>query len=164
VWKRLLKFAVVGGMGTLVNEGLFVVLAKVSPLLYALIVAIEVSIIFNFVFNDIWTFKDRRVGKFLHRLLKFHLSSLTGGIVQAVVVVALVSLILRMGRADLLGLMQQIFMSSLRTLSSISLLEINLIGIVAGFVVRFLVSLTFVWRRDGEETQGQLKGPHEPSF
>ena len=89
---RLLKFMVVGGLGTLVNEGVFVLTVHNMPIFFSLGLAIELSIIFNFMLNDIWTFKDRRVGSFVKRLLKFHGSSFSGGIVQyAIVILLLVS-------------------------------------------------------------------------
>ena len=68
---RLLKFVTVGGIGTLVNEGVFILTAHDVPIFFSLGLAIELSIIFNFMLNDVWTFKDRRVGSFIKRLVKF---------------------------------------------------------------------------------------------
>ena len=73
---RILKFVTVGGLGTLVNEGVFTLTTHNIPVFFSLGLAIELSIIFNFILNDIWTFKDRRVGSFIKRLVKFHGSSL----------------------------------------------------------------------------------------
>lgn len=53
--------------------------------------AIELSIISNFLLNDRWTFKDRRHAErpFWRRGLDFHVISLVGALMQLVVFVAL---------------------------------------------------------------------------
>ena len=50
---RVLKFMTVGGIGTLVNEGVFVLTAHDMPIFFSLGLAIELSIIFNFMLNDV---------------------------------------------------------------------------------------------------------------
>ncbi len=140
---RLLKYAVVGGLGTGVNEGVVLVTTKFIPISLSLALAIEVSILFNFVLNDLWTFSDRRIGSVWKRLGKFHLSSLSGGAVQYVVVVALLLAVLHFG--NLTEILTILFFSSLVKLQSLLLGVINFVGIVAGFFVRFLTSVKFVW-------------------
>ena len=39
--------------------------------------------------NDVWTFKDKRIGNIWKRLLKFHMSSASGGVIQYIVVISI---------------------------------------------------------------------------
>nr|WP_231136337.1 GtrA family protein [Acidianus ambivalens] len=139
---RLLKFMIVGGLGTLVNEGVFLLSAHSMPIFFSLGLAIELSIIFNFVLNDIWTFKDRRVGSFIKRLLKFHVSSFSGGIVQYITVILLLVAFLHF--SNISEILLFLFFSYIKA-QSLFLAVINFIGIVSGFAVRFITSLKYVW-------------------
>jgi len=136
---RLLKFITVGGLGTLINEGVFILTARDMPIFFSLGFAIELSIIFNFMLNDVWTFKDRRVGSFIKRLLKFHVSSLSGGIVQYITVILLLVAFLHFSNIP------EILLFPYTKAQSLSLVIINFIGIVSGFAVRFVTSLKYVW-------------------
>jgi len=142
VLEKIIKYAIVGGLGTVVNEGVLLLLKPVLPIAVSLALAIEFSILFNFLFNDVWTFKKERVGSFLNRMVKFHVSSLVGGVVQYVVVIALILLILPYG--NLTSILFLLFFSSVH-LSSIYLAIMNFIGVVAGFGVRFVLSIKYVW-------------------
>lgn len=83
---RFLKFCIVGLTGVGVNEGLFALLTsdrvwgEQSAVYYAGVIAIETSIITNFILNDLWTFRDRRksAGGTLSRLLKYNLTCAVG--------------------------------------------------------------------------------------
>lgn len=140
--EKIIKYAIVGGLGTVVNEGVLLLLKPVLPIAVSLALAIEFSILFNFLLNDVWTFKKERVGSFLNRMVKFHVSSLVGGVVQYVVVIALILLILPYG--NLTSILFLLFFSSVH-LSSIYLAIMNFIGVVAGFGVRFVLSIKYVW-------------------
>ena len=139
---RLLKFVTAGGIGTFVNEGVFILTAHNVPIFFSLALAIELSIIFNFILNDIWTFKDRRVGSFIKRLLKFHGSSFSGGIVQYITVILLLLAFLHFSNGSEILLF--LFFSGVKA-QSLSLAVINFIGIISGFAVRFVTSLKYVW-------------------
>ncbi len=75
--KRLIKFGLVGVSGILVNNGLLYLLTEWMGLNYKLSspIAIELSIVSNFLLNFAWTWKDRGYKKFLPRLLKYHISA-----------------------------------------------------------------------------------------
>ncbi|MBN1367513.1 MAG: GtrA family protein, partial [Dehalococcoidales bacterium] len=84
---RFLKFVGVGLSGVIVNLGIYWLLTRFAGLgegyldLIASAIAIELSIISNFVLNDFFTFPDKRVSgatNFLKRLLKFNSISLIG--------------------------------------------------------------------------------------
>jgi dolichol-phosphate mannosyltransferase len=80
---RFIKFGIVGLSGVGVNEGLLWLLTDYGGLFYlqSAAIAIEASIITNFILNNYFTFADRRQGgavTFFQRLLKFNMVSLVG--------------------------------------------------------------------------------------
>lgn len=84
---RFIKFLAVGASGVVVNLGAQFVLKDLLnvSLPIAAGVAIEISIISNFLFNDAFTFRDRRSDErnsFFFRLLKFNGICLIGAAVQ----------------------------------------------------------------------------------
>ena len=80
---RFAKFCVVGASGTIVYYGLLTLFTEVVGLLYSISAAIAylISIQNNFLWNEIWTFRDKRSsagGTFLTRAIKFNLVSFIG--------------------------------------------------------------------------------------
>jgi dolichol-phosphate mannosyltransferase len=73
---RLLKFSVVGISGVGVNMGVLYFLTEHVhiPYLISSIIAIEISIITNFLLNDLWTWKDRIKKKYIYRIIQYHIS------------------------------------------------------------------------------------------
>lgn len=137
-WRRFIKFNLVGLTGVLVNEGLLVLLVSGGVYyIYASAVAIEVSIISNFVLNDLWTFRDRRHGHAAMRMLKFNGLMLVGLAVNLA--------ILYLGTD---------FMSINYAVS-------NLVGIAVAFLVRYWLSVKYAWMKKEEESV-QPPGPNGP--
>jgi len=87
---RFIKFGIVGFTGFLVNYLGLEVLKKFGLSTYfSTLLATEAAIISNFIFNNIWTFKDKtinKVGDIIPQFLKFNLSSLFAVIVQPLIV------------------------------------------------------------------------------
>jgi Predicted membrane protein len=77
---RIWKYLIVGGIGTAVNEGVLYLLIRQLGLEFASATAIEVSIVSNFMLNDIWTFSENKKNRFIYRFLTFHLSMLLGAL------------------------------------------------------------------------------------
>jgi len=80
---RFLKFGLVGISGVFVNEGLLWLFWGTMGMYLALasIISVEFSIIWNFMWNEIWTFHDRGkegAGEFFKRMGKFNLVSFVG--------------------------------------------------------------------------------------
>lgn len=75
--KTFIKFAIVGASGVLVNLGIFTLLIEAGMNKFiASPIAIESSIISNFLFNNFWTFAGRKNNDMLHlRGLKFNIVS-----------------------------------------------------------------------------------------
>ena len=91
--RRFAKFGAVGASGVVVNLGTLALLRRAGVHTnLASAIAIELSILSNFLINHLWTFGDRRdqggatVGQ---HLLRFHLVSLGGGAIQFVLFVLL---------------------------------------------------------------------------
>jgi dolichol-phosphate mannosyltransferase len=80
-FKRLFRFALVGATGVVVDMGLLYLLSDPASLGWGLtrskLVAAEAAIVNNFLWNDLWTFRDlaarqRGFGHRLRRLVKFN--------------------------------------------------------------------------------------------
>ncbi len=83
--REFIAFCVVGASGVIVNLGLYVVLTRQAQVALPLAsaVAIESSILSNFVLNELWTFRTReRRGRFVGRMLRFQVVSGLAGLVN----------------------------------------------------------------------------------
>ncbi len=82
---KFVRFCLVGASGVLVNLGSLYALADLLGVHtnVAAALAIEISIISNFLLNDAWTFRSQRAGRpFRSRLTRFHLVSFLGAAIQ----------------------------------------------------------------------------------
>lgn len=135
---------IVGGLGTIVNEGVYITSARLIPIAAALLLGIEISIIFNFFLNDWWTFKGMGVGTSTPmRLIKFHVSSAMGGAVQYFATI--VFLIEFLHFTTFSEIFIYLFVYNYLNSSSFTLLFTNFLGIVSSFAVRFITSIKYVW-------------------
>jgi len=118
------RFGLVGGVGTVVNLSVVALMRYILmfPHVIAAATGIEVSVISNFFMNDAWTFKFERKGNRFVRLLKFHGSSAAGIITQFIVSNAL--------------FYYNVIHESVTD---------QLIGILAGFIINYLLSKWYVW-------------------
>lgn len=125
--RRFLKFCLVGGSGVLVNMGLLWLLTEQAGLFYlaSSAVAVECAIVNNFIWNDVWTFRDRRATGWqarLGRLGRFNVVSLAGLGINVLVLWLF---------TDHLG---------------VYYLLSNLAGIVVATMWNFLVNARWTWR------------------
>ena len=132
---RAARFAAVGLSGVAVNLGVLHLLAGVLGVreILSSAVAIEASIVWNFLLHDAVTFRDRRgtarAGP-LGRLVRYHAVSAVGGLVQlGTFVLAAVALSRASGRTDL-GVLRYAAQAA---------------GIGAAFVWSFGGSMRFAW-------------------
>ncbi len=124
---RLLKFTGVGLSGVIVNQGILWLLTHFGGLRYyfSSLIAIETSIITNFLLNNYFTFADRRPGKktsFFTRLLKFNITCIAGAAIQW----------------GVLLLLTEVF--------GVHYLISNLIGIIIAFIWNYLLSSIWTWK------------------
>jgi len=122
----LLKFSAVGVLGVGVNYVFLFLFYELFHFYYLVsaAIAIEISIISNFILNDIWTFKQKKEGSsFFVRLLKFNLVCLGGLLINLLI---------------LKYLKEELFLN---------LYFAEFFGILGGFLWNFLFSNFFVWKK-----------------
>jgi len=129
---RIIKFGTVGVSGIFVNSAILVFFTEIVRIDYRFssITAIEISILNNFLWNSVWTWKDQNVtdsGSVFLRLLKFHLSCI------------FTAFFINYG---LLILLTELF--------NVPYMISNLIGIAAGSAVNFLTSHFWVFQNKNE--------------
>jgi dolichol-phosphate mannosyltransferase len=78
--RRFIKFGLVGTWGFVVNMFFLWFMTENAGLYYLLssIIAIEISLVNNFVLNDLWTWRDRgKEGRkeYFKRMFKYHVSA-----------------------------------------------------------------------------------------
>jgi len=135
-WARFLKFCLVGGSGVLVNYGVYLPLTRWGHVLEesSQALSIAVSILTNFVLNEVWTFRDRRSGGasgFFRRLGQFYLVSLVGAAIQWGVAMPL----------------------CYRTFGVPDMLAVLIgIGVATGW--NFLLNLIWTWKKSSAATPG----------
>ena len=123
--EEFIKFAVVGGSGVVVNMGCFFLLTRYGGLniKFASPIAIEVSILTNFILNNLWTFRNRKTPvPFYSRLLRYHLVTGLAGIVNYFTLLLL---------ANVFGIPDMVA---------------NLIGIILGTLINFFLNSLWTWR------------------
>ena len=121
--QRFTRFLTVGISGMIVNTFLLWMLMSNFGLLTSGAIAVEISIIFNFMLNDIYTFNDQ-IGKsgFIIRMLRFNGVALYGFIVHL----------------SILWL--------LTYYAGMNYLLANLIGIIGATIFNYVAVLDYTWR------------------
>lgn len=92
---QLLKFCIVGGFGTFVTLGTLYFFTDICQIyyLYSNILSISISILSNFILNDLWTFKNNKDKPVQKRLPSFILISISGMIINTIVLYILTDII-----------------------------------------------------------------------
>jgi putative flippase GtrA len=131
-WRRLARFGAVGASGAIVNlAGLHLLAGMLGlPELAASALAIELSVLWNFGWNDAFTFRDRRSGAWPARLARYHLVSAVGVALQLAVFAAGLAVARRLG-AGALGVARY---------------PVQAAGIALGFAWNFLGASRWAWR------------------
>ena len=137
-FRRIFKFGMVGAAGIIVNQGILWVLTdsfwRINLYyLYASIIAIELSILSNFLFNNFFTFSDASREKWFIRLFKYNLTCAIGLILNMMVLWS--------------------FTEGLHIYYLIS----NLMGIIIAFLWNYSVSFKWVW---GKKEKGDNSNVH----
>jgi dolichol-phosphate mannosyltransferase len=125
---RFLKYCTVGISGVFVNEFFLFFFTEFAGLFYLVssVIAVEISIISNFTWNELWTFRDRaQIHKtFPKRLVKFNLVA-AAGIILNVLILYLVT-----------------------ALFGLHYLLSNLFGIAAATLWNYFVNLKWTWKQN----------------
>ncbi len=119
----IVRFALVGAFGTLVNLGVLWILRYALGIFHeiASALAIEISVLSNFSLNDLWTFRRKRKVSVIESIIRYHLANASGILVQYATSVALFKVI------------------GLESLTS------QFIGIIFGFLFNYALSRKIVW-------------------
>lgn len=134
--RRLWQFALVGGLGFLVDQSILIGIVEFTDLAIivggtdvtlelAKVLAAETAIVVMFFINDRWTFQDWGGADRRSQLLRLVKSNLVriGGIIVATIVL---SVLVRVGGMN-------VFIA-------------NAIGILCGFIVNYTFETLFTWR------------------
>ncbi len=121
---RWLKFNAVGGIGITVQLAALTILKSGLHVNYLIAtgLAVETAVVHNFIWHERFTWKDRRTGRVLTRLLKFNLTT---------------------GALSILG--NLLLMGFLVGALHLNYLIANMITIAACSILNFLVSDRFVF-------------------
>lgn len=121
----IIRFTIVGGLGTLVNLATVALLGYVLGLEHwvSVLIAFETSTIFNFVLHEVWTFKSRFSDGVIKRLIEFH-----GAVIPHFI-------------------SQVVLSNTLYYRYSIERVISQLAGVVLGFILNYILSKYVVWRK-----------------
>lgn len=123
---RLLKYAIVSGCGIFVNYFFLFLLNEIAKIYYlwAAAFAIEISIVSNFIFNHLWTFKDRKNKEHVFlKFLRFNLICFFGLLINV----------------SILRILKESF--------SFNLYIAEFFGILAAFLFNFYLSNVWAWKK-----------------
>jgi dolichol-phosphate mannosyltransferase len=123
---RFVRFGVVGLSGVVVNHGLLMLLhgSLGAPLLLSSIVAIEISILTNFLLNHTWTWRmSLRVPGLFRRMAQYHAAAVMAAFAGNVIVL--------MAAVELFGVDYRIA---------------NLAGIAVGMLINFTAGEVWIFR------------------
>jgi dolichol-phosphate mannosyltransferase len=135
--KEFIRFCAVGASGTVINMGLYVLFTRkfAIPIEIASLLAIELSILWNFILNELWTFEKRvREITILSRLLRFHVVCCAAAASNYSILLLLVKVF---GIWDILS---------------------NLIGIAFGALLNYSLNSLWTWK------EAESKTPAEKEF
>ncbi|MFZ1897655.1 glycosyltransferase [Methanoregula sp.] len=129
-WVKLFRFGIVGLSGIIVNEGVLIYLKGYIQLSLpvASIIAIELSILSNFILNDTWTFgtgQQHAMPHWWQRLFSFQVVSIGGAAINFVI------------------------LNALAVFAGVDYRVANILGILVAFAWNFLVNRRVTWKKSG---------------
>jgi len=130
LYLRFIKFGIVGGSGVFVNSAILWfchdILEMIIPV--ASIFSVGISILTNFLLNDLWTWSESAAKKhsFRTRLLRYYISASVGAAINYFVLIFLT------------------------TVFGVFYLLSNLVGILFGTISNFLFSELWVFRKKSQ--------------
>ena len=122
----MFRFAFVGASGAAINLLILWILTDFGHLFYLLsaLIAIEISILWNFVFNTKLTlnYKFENMSFFLDSAIKYHMTSFVGILINLSVLLSLTELI------------------------NMKYIISEIIAILLAFGVNYILSINYIWR------------------
>ena len=141
---RIVKFAIVGGVGALVQlialQLWRMIFSTEANFVIASFLAIETAIISNFILSNTWTFNDRKLkaSEIPLNFLKFNLSS--GGSILIQTIVAFVG-------SRTIGLIDVMTLPIINMVIDTGMIY-TVIGILIGMFWNFFAYNTFIWKKN----------------
>jgi len=89
--KKFIRFAVVGAIGSVIDFGVFNLLASLLgfPALWASVISFTLAVINNFIWNRLWTFPETRHIPVAKQLTQFSIVSVAGLLIRTPLFAAL---------------------------------------------------------------------------
>jgi len=129
--EEFIKFLTVGFSGVFVNLGIYIFLTRILGVALELAspVAIEISIITNFLLNHYWTFNGRTTEtSFFRKLFRFHMAAGVAGVINYTVFLLLLNVF---NMHDILS---------------------NIIGICVGALFNYFLNSFWTWKKIEADT------------
>jgi len=136
---RLIKFAITGGIGALVQLLSLSVWRLFLPYEMAVFMSIETAVISNFLLSNLWTFADRklRASQYPAKFIQFNLASAGSIIIQLVIAT--------LGK-NLIGLFD-LFRLPIVQITVDTGMIYAVIGILVGMFWNFFAYTTLIWKK-----------------
>jgi dolichol-phosphate mannosyltransferase len=84
-----IKFCIVGSTGAIIHFSILYIFFKLCNLKYqySLVIAFEIALIFNFIFNNRWTFKDKKIRgiRIIWGYIKYNFANTFGGAINFII-------------------------------------------------------------------------------
>lgn len=137
---RIFKFVMVGGLGALVQFMSLAILRNFFPYQLAFFLAIEVSVLSNFTWSNLWTFADRKLPahQWPAKFVQFNLASAGSIVIQQIVAI--------IGQTTL-GTEHILFTVPFIQLVIDTGMSFAVIGIFLGMFWNFFAYNAFIWKK-----------------
>lgn len=136
---RVFKFAVVGGFGAVVQLTSLALFRNFFPYQIANFLSVEMAVLSNFLINNVWTFRDRKLAwrAMPLKFIQFNIASFGSVLIQ--VIVAFLG-------ENLIGL-KPLFVMPLLNLTVDTASIFAIIGILLGMMWNFFAYNRFIWKK-----------------
>ncbi|MBP7774188.1 glycosyltransferase family 2 protein [Candidatus Woesebacteria bacterium] len=134
---KLFKFALVGGIGALVQLSTLYFWRMVAPYELATFLSIECAVVSNFILNNLWTFADQKLHLSVipKKFIQFNLASFGSIFIQYVIA---------LGGKYTIGIHPLFTIPGFITIDTAMLFAV--VGILVGMVWNFFAYSKFVWK------------------
>lgn len=136
---KIFRFAVVGGIGALVQLTMLQLFRTFLPYQLAFFASIECAVLSNFILNNIWTFSDTKISlaQAPLKFIQFNLASAGSIIIQQLIA---------LGGEKLIGL-HNLFTVPIVKITVDTGMVYAVVGILMGMVWNFFAYTKFIWKK-----------------
>ena len=136
---RIFKFAVVGGLGALIQLVTLQLWRQIAPFQLAFFLAIECAVLSNFMLSNIWTFSDRKLKpmQYPSKFVQFNITSAGSILIQQAIA---------FGGERFIGLFP-LFTLPIVPIVVDTGMSYAVAGILIGMFWNFFAYNTFIWKK-----------------